>query len=113
MGNSKKIPYLKEVLIYLTKYLIILFALRATFSYINLLEFMFLLILCLFLAFPIKIYYLPIFIINYFVFYYLGSFINSDLLLLFVYLLNTLINTFIIMIYIKFHVIKKETETPK
>ena len=108
MGNPKEIPYLKEVLIYLIKYFVIFFILREGLVYLGLFDSMFLLILALFLAFPIKIYYLPLFVITYFVFYYLGIFLSSDFLLLFVYILNTLINTFIIMIYIKFNIVKKK-----
>jgi|SRR3989344_5981689 len=101
MGAIEKIPYLKEVGIYFLKYIAIFLILKEIFDYFRVYELMLFIALVLFLSFPMKIHYLPFFLINYLVFVYLALLATSEFILLFIYIFNILINTLIIMIYIK------------
>ena len=108
MGRTQKIPYIKEVVIYSVKFFILYFVLRAVFIYFNIFSPQILAILALFLSFPMKINYLLIFMADYFIFFLIEKGIEKEFILLFIYLSNTLINTFIIMLYVKYHVLNKE-----
>ena len=107
MGNIAKIPYLKEVGVYLIKFVIIFFLFREILSNFNFLNRQLLEILALFLAFPMKLLFLMLFIAAYFIFFLIAKGISSEFILLFIYLLNTLVNTFLIMIYVKYVTLKK------
>jgi len=107
VGNIAKIPYIKEVGIYMIKFVIIFFLFREIFSYFNFLNRQLLEILALFLAFPMKVLFLMLFIAAYFIFFFISRGISSEFILLFIYLLNTLLNTFLIMIYVKYITLRK------
>ena len=110
MGDIAKIPYLREVVIYFIKVFLCFFVFREIFNYFNAFNPQILIILSLFLGFSMGIHYLIFFLMNYLIFFSIARNIESEFILLFIYLANTLINTFIIMLYIKYNVVNKDNK---
>ena len=106
MGKIKEIPYLKEVAMYFLKVIILFFIVGKIFLYFEVFDLVFLLMLVLFLAFSMKFYFLIFFIGTYFGFFYLSEFISSEFAMLFIYLANLLVNTFLILVYIHYFMLK-------
>lgn len=101
MGLIKKIPYLKEVIIYLVWYFIFFVSLSYAFKYLKIYNTLLLVTTCMFLAFSMRINYKIFYVAGYTIFYYIIGIFSGEFIVVFIYLLNSLINTLVIMVHIK------------
>jgi hypothetical protein len=109
MGKAGKIPYLKDVILYFAKAGVIAVAGAVVLQYFGMFDLISLVIFSLFFAFPMKTIYLPVFLLTYLVFFFIGGFFNSGFVMLFVYMANMLANIFLVLVNIHYFVFKGKT----
>ena len=101
----RNIPYLKTFGIYCITVASLIFVLFFIFQLFSVFNLVLVIIASLFIALTFRLLYVVSFISAYFMFFYIVTFteitINSDFLLLFIYLANMMWNTMIMILYIK------------
>lgn len=101
MGKNQKIPYINEVLIYFMKAIVIFIILYYLLYKINLNNWSLALILSIFAAFSFNLFYLSMISLNYALSFFIFSFKIGELAALFLYLFSVLLNTFIMIIFLR------------
>ena len=101
MGKDQKIPYLNEVILYFLKVGLIWIVLYYLLNLINYYNSSLSFILAIFSAIYLNPFYLIMILLDYIIFNYVIAKGFNEFLTLFLYLLATLFNTLIIIIFVK------------
>jgi len=111
------VPYLDEFMLYSLKAVSIFVILYLALTYLEIYNIMLVMIASIFIAFTFRPLYMVSFISAYLLFYYISVVIGligqSEFILLFVYLVNMMWNTFIVVLYIKANYDLEELESPE
>lgn len=110
MGKNQKIPYLNEVLFYLIKVVVLFIILNYFLAKTLLYNQSLVLIISIFFAFSFNLFYLVMVALSYLISFWISTFSIGDLGLLLLYLFTVLLNTFFMIIYLKFKYRLKEEE---
>lgn len=110
MGKSQKIPYLNEAIIYFIKVALIFLVLSYLVAKTSIYNQSLILILSIFSAFSFNPLYLIMIIINYLISFGITTLNIRDLGFLFLYLFSVLIDTFLMILFLKIKYKLKEEE---
>lgn len=110
MGKNQKIPYLNEVLIYIFKVILIFILLNYFISRTSLYNQTLIAIISVFFAFSFNPIYLSMISASYLISFFVYTFNIGDFGLLLLYLFTVLLNTFFMIIFLKFKYKFKEED---
>lgn len=110
MGKNQKIPYLNEVLFYFVKVIVLFLILNYLMAKTPLYNQSLVLIVSIFFAFSFNIFYLIMITLTYLISFWISTLSIGDFGLLLLYLFAVLLNTFCMIIYLKFKYGFKEEE---
>jgi hypothetical protein len=102
MGKNQKIPYLKEVLLYFSKIIILLIFLSYLVSQTSFYNQSLLFVFVVFAAFSFNIFFIILIALSYAVCFFMTTLVLGDSNLLLIYSFSIFLNTIFMFIYFKY-----------